>query len=58
MAAKGLNAVDLVVEGKDVHVLSDYSSLSLAYRCYVSLCSTTVCGESACVSCSGTTACC
>lgn len=58
MAAKGLNAVNVIVDADQVHVLGNYDPDHITFRCCVSICGTTACCESACLTCNGTTVCC
>ena len=58
MEPEGLNAINVVVGAAGVHVLGNYEPKFTTFRCCVTLCGTTVCCRSACVSCGSTTACC
>lgn len=58
MASKGLNAINVIVNGPSVHVVGNYEFDMVPFRCCVTLCGTTACGDSACVTCDNTTACC
>lgn len=55
---EGLNAINVVVSAAGVHVLGNYEPEFTTLRCCVSLCGTTSCCRSACITCGSTTVCC
>jgi hypothetical protein len=58
MSLDGLNAINVIVHGHEVHFLGNYVPDRVVFRCCVTLCGTTACCEHASITCGSTTVSC